>query len=76
MSYPIDNLMDISFPEELFPQSTFSRSLLDIVSYDLSENELKKTNELEENHQVNTSINPSLSSSLSTSSTSSSSSSS
>ena len=41
MSYPIDNLMDISFPEELFPQSTFSRSLLDIVSYDLSENELK-----------------------------------
>ena len=42
MSYPIDNLMDISFPEELFPQSTFSRSLLDIVSYDLSENELKK----------------------------------
>ncbi len=44
MTFPIDNLLDISFPEELFPQMNLSRSILEIP-FDLVENELRRPND-------------------------------
>lgn len=51
MSFPVDNLLDISIPDELFLQMNFGRSLLD-VPYDLVENELKRPNDHESSNNI------------------------